>query len=557
MRLTVIHGVTFGSGPGTESRPPETATPAVAAQPWPRPAAHGALSSAARVMRLATALAGLAAIAAYLFVALSRLGYPFPVEWLESNSLVEVHRILAGRPLYTAPTVQYVPDGYPPLYFAVSAGLARVLGVSYLTLRLVSLVSSLCCFALLARLVQRETGSLAAGIGAAGLFAAAYSVTDTWFDVGRVDSLFLALSIGGLYAARWMRRTPGAVAAGVLLAGAALTKQTGLAEGVVVVAALLTGPRRGLACVAALTEITVLGVSTLVLGLASGGWYVYYVFELMGEHSLAGSGFAWFWTALATGVGLAACAALIGAPRVPRVLAAGCAALAVEGYAALVHSDGTINDVLPAYLAVALLAGLALGRGAAAGRGTASGGRAAWSWRVTVAPAVLILAQVAVLLAGLRPSQAIPTPADRSVGEQVLAGLRAIGGTVAVPGDPGLSLMAGMAPAAQEDAAHDVLRASDQAAIDSFRRSAARAVAGRRFSAIITGSPGPPFANPASLSRYYHRCAQPLLAGVPAGVFVPVAGARVRPEYVWLPRGGDSCATAVRLLDGAGEGGRR
>ena len=530
----------------------------MAGRPWPHRAPRSALPSTARVMRLAAALAGLAAITAYLFIALRRLGYPFPVEWLESNSLVEVHRILAGRPLYAAPTVEYVPDGYPPLYFALSAAVARVLGVSYLALRLVSLVSSLSCFALLARLVQRETGSVAAGVGAAGLFAAAYSVTDTWFDVGRVDSLFLALSIGGLYAARWMRGARGAVAAGVLLAAAALTKQTGLLEGIAVVTALLAGPRRGLACVAALAQITVLGVSTLALGLASGGWYVYYVFELMSDHSLAGSGFGWFWTALASGMGLAACAALTGTRRVPRVLAAGCAALAVEGYAALVHSDGGINDVLPAYLAVALLAGLALGRAAAPDRGTAPGGRPAWqSWRVTVAPAVLVVAQVAVLLAGCRPSQAIPTPADRGVGERVLAGLRAIGGTVAVPADPGLSLMAGMAPVAQEDAAHDVLRASDQAAVASFRRSAARAVAERRFSAIITGSPGPPFANPPSLSRYYHRCAQPLLAGVPAGVFVPVAGAGVRPEYVWLPRGGDSCATAVRLLDGTGEAGRR
>ena len=66
-------------------------------------------------------------------------------------------------------------------------------------------------------------------------------------------------------------------------------------------------------------------------------------------------------------MGLAACAALIGARRVPRVLLAGCAALAVEGYAALVHSGGGINDVLPAYLAVALLAGLALGSGSRAG----------------------------------------------------------------------------------------------------------------------------------------------------------------------------------------------
>jgi hypothetical protein len=79
----------------------------------------------------------------------------------------------------------------------------------------VSLVSSLACFALLARLVQRETGSIAAGAGAAGVFAATYFATGTWFDVARVDSLFLALSLGGLYAARQMRGTPGAIAAGV------------------------------------------------------------------------------------------------------------------------------------------------------------------------------------------------------------------------------------------------------------------------------------------------------------------------------------------------------
>src|SRR6202044_351569 len=103
-------------------------------------------------------------------------------------------------------------------------------GASYLSLRLVSLVSSLACFALLARLVQRETGSIAAGTGAAGAFAATYFAAGTWFDIGRVDSLFLALSIGGLYAVRHMRGLRGAITAGALLAAAALTKQTGLAE---------------------------------------------------------------------------------------------------------------------------------------------------------------------------------------------------------------------------------------------------------------------------------------------------------------------------------------
>jgi hypothetical protein len=526
--------VTSISSPTVKPRPRSAGQQAPARLTW--------RLAAPRAARLAAALAGLVAIGSYLFIALSRLNYPFTVEWLEGNSLVEVHRILAGQPLYPAPSAGYVPDGYPPLYFAVSAAAARVLGVSYLPLRLVSVVSSLACLAVLGRLVQRETGSIAAGTGAAGVFAATYFATDTWLDVGRVDSLFLALSIGGLYAARHMRGPRGAIAAGVLLAAAALTKQTGLVEGVTVIAALLAGPRRRLACVAALAEMVVLAISTLVLALTTGGWYVYYVFEMMGEHSLNYGGFGWFWTALLSTMGIAACAALAGARRVPPVLLAGCAALAAEGYAALVHSGGGFNDLLPAYLAVALLAGLALGSGA--------------SRRSAVVPGVLVLAQSALLLSGFHPSQAIPAGADRAAGERLIAGLRAFGGTVAVPADPGLSLLAGMAPVAHQDAAYDVLRASDQAATASFRRSATEAVAARRFSAIITDGPGQPFANPPSLSRYYYQCPQPLLAGVPAALFLPVAGAKVRPKYVWLPRGGGSCATDVGILDGTAKEGR-
>jgi hypothetical protein len=521
--------VTLSTSPDTKPRPRNPGRPASPGSSWRQRAPHA--------VRLATALAGLLAIGAYLFVALSRLTYPFPLEWLEGNSLVEVHRVLAGQPLYPAPTAGYVPDGYPPLYFAVSAAAARVLGVSYLPLRLVSLLFSLACFGLLGRLVQRETGSVAAGIGAAGVFAATYFATDTWFDVGRVDSLFLALSIGGLYAARWMGGTRGAVAVGVLLAAVALTKQTGLAEGAAVIATLLAGPRRRLACVAALTGATVLGISTLVLALTSGGWYLYYVFELMAQHRLSGSGFGWFWTALLSMMGIAACAALAGARRVPPVLLAGCAALAVEGCAALVHSGGGINDILPAYLAVALLAGLALGSGSV--------------WWATSVSGVLVLAQSAFLLTGVHPTQVIPTRADRAVGEHLIAGMRALGGTIAVPADPGLSVLAGMPPTAHEDAAHDVLRATDQTAIADFRRSVANAVAAHRFSAIITDGPGLPLGYPSSLSQYYRRCPQRLLAGVPAALFRPAAGVDARPAAVWLPQGGRSCQAVVSLLDGA------
>jgi hypothetical protein len=363
------------------------------------------------------------------------------------------------------------------------------------------------------------------------VFAATYFATGTWFDTARVDSLFLALSIGGLYAARRMRGTGGAIAAGVLLAAAALTKQTGLAEGVVVIAVLLAGPRRRLACIAALTEFTVFGVSTLGLRLTSGGWYTYYVFKQMSEHSLIAGNLGWFCTALLAVMGLAVCAALIGARGVPRELLAGCAVLAFEGCVALLKTGGALNDVLPAYLAVALLAGLALGSGSP-------------RW-VTTASGVLVLAQSVILLAGWHPSQAIPASADRAVGERLIAGMRAFGGDVAVPADPALSLMAGMAPAAHPAAAADVLRATDRTAIVSFRRSAEEAVTTHKFSAFITDSPGQPLDNPPALRRDYHECVQ----SVPT-LFVPVAGGRARPAVVWIPRGNMSCQAAISILDG-------
>jgi hypothetical protein len=562
-RLHLIHSVTnsvpagaaragpaarpqVASGPGGEAGLPRVASP----RRWDAP----------RAVRLAAALLGLAAIVTYLVIALFRLGYPFPLEYLESNSLVEVQRILTGHALYTAPTAGYVPDGYPPLYFATSAAAASVLGLSYLPLRLVSLVSSLVCFAILARLVQRETASAAAGIAAAGVLAATYFVADTWFDVARVDSLFIALSVGALYTARWMRRTRGAVATGLLLAAAFLTKQNGLAEGVAVLTALAFGPRRRLAWLAALTYGAVLAISTLALGLTSRGWYVFYVFELLSEHPLKDAAFGQFWTvSLLPVLGLACCALVLGVRRVPLVLVAGGAALVAEAYTSLVHSGGRVNDLLPAYLAVALFAGLAMdGRpgglaGSAADR--LARGRLSY-WRPGVAgrwaaaaAAALVIAQLTVLGNGFRPAQAIPTGADRAAGQRLTAGIRALGGTVAIPTDPGLDLLAGLPAVAHQGATDDILRASDPAIIASFRRSAARAVAARRFSAIVTENAAPPDGFPAYLGRYYRRCPQALLPGVPQAVFQPVAGPPGRPAYLWLPDAA-SCAAGVRVLNG-------
>jgi len=273
-------------------------------------------------------------------------------------------------------------------------------------------------------------------------------------------------------------------------------------------------------------------------------------------------------TALATAMGLAACSALIGARRVPRELLAGCAALALEGFVALMKNGGAINDVLPAYLAVALLAGLALGnapdRSGTAGPGTAGPGTAGAgtagagtagagtagpgpAWLVTTAAGVLILAQSAFLLASSHPSRALPASTGRAVGMRLIAGIRALGGDVAVSSDPSLSLQAGMAPAAVPGAVDDVLRSTAQAGIASYVHSAAAAVRARQFSAIISSGGGRPFSGAPHLLEYYQECPQPLPAG-PATLLIPVGRNQPVPAVVWIPRGG-SCQRVLRILN--------
>ncbi|MEV7005252.1 glycosyltransferase family 39 protein [Streptosporangium sp. NPDC051022] len=490
----------------------------------------------ARLPIMLAAAAGLVAIVACVATAVSRMGYPYALEWLEGNSLVEVERLLTGLPLYSSPTVDYVPDAYPPLYFAVSAALAGVLGVSYLPLRLVSLTASAGCFVLLARLVQRETGDLTAGVAAAGLYAATYFAAGTWLDFARVDSLFLFLSLAGLYAARWMRGPGGAVVAGLLLAAAFLTKQSALAQAGAITVALLCGPRRRLGGVLAATFAGTVALTTLWWGMTSHGWYVFYVFALLAQHPLEHTAFIGFWTwYLLPTLGIALGAVLLAVRRISLLIGLSCLALAAEGYAGLLHTGGAVNNMLPVYAAVALLAGVGMGGS------TVSPGRAA-------AAGTLVLVQIAVLAVGvLTAGRVVPGADDRRVGDRLSVWLGGFDGPVAVFSDPGLNVLAGLTPVAHRAAIADVLRGTGGVPRAQLERSIARAVAERRFAAIVVEQSTDLQGFPPDLTRNYRRCPQRLLAGVPDEVFRPIGGGP-RPSTLWLPVDRGSCTEITRLL---------
>ena len=120
-------------------------------------------TKAQQLLTYALVVGALAFVAVYLFVATARMGYPYELEWMESGLVDGVGRILDGAPLYVEPSVEFIPFAYPPLYHWLSAAVASITGLSYLPLRLVSLLSSLGSLLLIHALVRRETGARLAG----------------------------------------------------------------------------------------------------------------------------------------------------------------------------------------------------------------------------------------------------------------------------------------------------------------------------------------------------------------------------------------------------------
>ena len=181
-----------------------------------------------RLAGVVVAVAAAAPVLAYAWVALHRVGYPFELDWMEGGSVELAARVAGGHSLYTAPSLAFVGWTYTPLYYWLSAGVAKLIGVGFAPLRLVSLVASLVAMATLAWMVLRETGSRLAGLIAAGLFAASFRISGAWFDTGRVDSLFLALTLLTLAWGRRAESVRGGLGLGVLAFLAYFTKQSAL-----------------------------------------------------------------------------------------------------------------------------------------------------------------------------------------------------------------------------------------------------------------------------------------------------------------------------------------
>ena len=238
----------------------------------------------------------------WLVLALVRLRYPYELEWIGGAMRDHCERVIAGKPLYVPPGPDWFPYEYPPLYFWVSAAVARLTSCGvFVAMRAVSILSTLGCAALLFLWVRRavtradqpdsQRSGTIWGVIAAGIFLATYRFTGAWYDAERLDMLFLVLSLLGIYllTCATEEASPGPVSprriacaclSALAFSLAFLTKQQAVLFLVGGGAALLWRREIRLLVPYAMTAVLLCGGAVMALNAATQGWFGYYCFHV-------------------------------------------------------------------------------------------------------------------------------------------------------------------------------------------------------------------------------------------------------------------------------------
>ena len=513
-----------------------------------------------------TAIAALVAVyyfGAFLYIALRRLHYPFALDWVEGESLIQVARLLKGQMLYIRPSYEYVALTYPPLYYYVSALVARSMGLELAALRLVSLIASLGCMVLIYLICRREGTRVVPAVLASGFFAATYQLSGTWFDVARIDMLATVLVLCAIYfMAR--RTTVSYVIAGLCLALACLTKQTNILSLLVLCVYVIVLERRALLPFG-LASLGSLILTSLLLDRYYSGWYRFFTLtSAFGSNSspamtpsMVVSSIPDFWLhgileplpiisvlmiayALAMlGIGLKIEPGPYGrflGIRIVRQIPASddlrrtcfyifCAAgLLGTSWGSIAHQGSFNNDLIPAFAIEAIFLGLGIQHFCF--------GDQPGLLRRNLALGACIL-QLILLYYPIGAQ--IPTLSDLRAGQALLTEIREQPGEVYVLFHPELALMAGKQTYASWDSMFQLEGNYGGGDIEETRRVKAEmsnAMARHKFSMIILDKDlnwvwGHP-------EKYYYMRTDPVFDR--SDVFWPVTGWPVRPTWVMFPK---------------------
>ncbi|MBN2085455.1 MAG: glycosyltransferase family 39 protein [Anaerolineales bacterium] len=481
-------------------------------------------------------LAALGYLIVYLYIAARRMGYPYELEWIESGFVGQVGRILSGQNVYQAPSIEFTPFLYTPLYFYLSAAAAKITGAGFLPLRLVSVISSLVAIVGIFALVFRRSRNFAASLLAAGLFAASYRITGAWLDVARVDSLAIALLVLFCLALppapnriRWLT-------AGVLAGLMVLTKQT-MVLAVAPLFAVHLVRHRARAMWVASGFLLALVPAMLYLNITTEGWFSFYALELLGQQAewLGRDVIVEFWKTdilrhYFVSLGIAAAGLFLILRERQREFWEWLALLAgalLCAFLARIKAGGYDNVLLPAAAMIAILFGI----GWARITGSLLKNPNVFRDAAGIALAVAALYQFYHLR--YNPADQLPTARHYATGEAFVEYLAEYPGDVYVPYHTQYAVMAGKPAYAHQAALWDVLRGeSDNRGKQILAREIEESLRARRFDAVILDGDGQ-WNFLSGLEEYYAIQAEALPADYGP---TPLTGWLISPRLIFLPK---------------------
>lgn len=219
----------------------------------------------------------------YFFVIYHRINLPFDLEWGEGAGINQIYRILSGERLYSAPTVKFAPLVYTPFYYWLASVLGGIFGQVPLAARLLSVLASLGAAGIIAWIVIKDTDNRMAGWLASAIYLACFALSDGFYDLVRVDSLYVLLLLVSFLMLRLRTKPVTMVAAGLCIAIGFFTKQSTLIVFLPLIAYLLG---RSWKTAWPLLPSVLLGVMVPFywIDARSGGWFTYYILRLPREH---------------------------------------------------------------------------------------------------------------------------------------------------------------------------------------------------------------------------------------------------------------------------------
>lgn len=499
-----------------------------------------------RTVRIALALVSIGSILLFARLVAGRIFYPLELDCIEGVMMDHVARLAHGQPIFVAPTLQFVPLAYMPLLAFLASLLARVFGPAFWEPRLVSVLAVAALSGIIARAVWLETRKWLLALAAPALYLFAMGLTGNCHDVGRPDSLMLALSFGGLLTLRQTTGRGGAVAAGLLLATGFFAKQHAMWFALGACAHLLWNDRRRLVPFA-LTLFVAAGGAYAALTAWLGRWFPFFTWEVPHDWSEVSTARILHYV----GTGLLGSLAMLTMPSVLAYFlnrriardAGGVwvfAALASIGTGLMATLDPSayLHVLVPTVVAFSILGPIALD---ALGTQLAAGGRAG---AARTLPAAMLLLQFVPLVYPIKTQR--PHPHGPAAHTELLARVRALPGGVLMPYHGFYTSQAGKGTSLHIIPLDDIVRAHRNPLLKRdplfLARMMAPLASGPGRPAIVTDVPLEKSGALWAAIAPGYRLADSLGTSLHEAL-VPITGNKFSPALIYLPV--DSAATVA------------